>query len=155
MATLSAEPRRTQDRREASVSSMHADTCWQEFNNESDTDFSLPANVEWAESILATWKDRHSDQATVVPLVVAGEHVTQERTQRECYDPSRQDLVVARYRQANAHDIDRAVACAKADHDGWRSRTVAERRAVLINVAQELRERRGDLMGAALSLIHI
>ena len=136
---------------------MESDTRWQDFKNESDTDFSLPANVEWAQSILADWKDRHSEQATDIPLVVAGKRVTEERVQRECHDPSRPDVVVGRYLQANGDDIQRAVECAKADDDGWRSRSLSERRSVLIGVAQMIRERRGELMGAAvaLSLIHI
>ena len=130
---------------------MDADACWTEFKNESDTDFSLPKNVVWAESVLADWQNRHSDQAAVIPLTVAGEQVTGKRKQPECYDPSRPDLVVARYRQANADDVERAVACAKADDAGWRTQSVSERRKVLINVAQRIRERRGDLMGAAVA----
>ena len=151
MQTLSELPRRKQDRREDPVSPMRSDTRWQDFKNESDTDFSLPANVEWAQSILADWKDRHSDQATEIPLVVAGKRVSEERVQRESYDPSRPDVIVARYRQANADDIQRAVACAKADEDGWRSKSVSERRTVLIDVAQMIRARRGELMGAAVA----
>ena len=151
MQTLSEVPRRGQDRREDPVSPMKSDTCWQDFKNESDTDFSLPANVQWAQSILADWKDRHSEQATDIPLVVAGKRVSEERVQRESYDPSRPDVIVARYRQANADDIERAVACAKADEDGWRSKSVSERRTVLVGVAQMIRERRGELMGAAVA----
>lgn len=80
---------------------------------------------------------------------MAGAEVTDDRKQRECFDPSRPDLVVARYKQANADDVERAVGCAKADPDRWRSQSLSQRRAVLEKVAQVIRERRGDLMGAA------
>ena len=39
----------------------------------------------------------------------------------EAIDPSRPGVVIGRYRQANEEDIERAVACAKADEDGWRT----------------------------------
>ena len=39
----------------------------------------------------------------------------------EATDPSRPGVVIGRYRQANEEDIERAVACAKADEDGWRT----------------------------------
>lgn len=149
--TLSESARRSQDRNQPSVSPMNADSCWHDFKNESDTDFALPQNVAWAESVLADWKNRHSDQATVIPLVIAGEQVAEDRKERECYDPSRPDLVIAKYRQADAADIERAVACAKADEDGWRAKSVEDRRSVLVDVAQRIREHRGDLMGAAVA----
>ncbi len=151
MPTLSQSPRRNQDRREEPVSPMDSNTRWQEFKNESDTDFSMPENVQWARSILSKWKDRHSDQATDIPLVVAGQLVTEARIQKDSHDPSRPDVVVARYRQANGEDIHRAVMCAKSDRDGWRSRSVSDRRRVLTKVAQLIRERRGELMGAAVA----
>ena len=149
--TLSQSSRRQQDRHEDPVPPMDPKTCWQDFRNESDTDFSLPANVEWARSILSDWRVRHSDQATDIPLIVAGQRVTEDRIQKEKHDPSRPEVVVARYRQANGDDIQRAVACAKADEDRWRARSVSERQSVLIDVAQKIRERRGELMGAAVA----
>ena len=59
--------------------------------------------------------------------------------------------IVANYRQATADDVDRAVACAAADPDGWRRRTPRERTEILFRVADELAASRGDLMGAMLA----
>ena len=151
MESLSESSRRTQDRHSPSNSPMTAKTRWQDFINESDTDFALPLNSKWAEEIYARWQKRHSEAATEVPLVVAGEEVTGDRKQRECYDPSRPDLVVARYKQADADDVERAVECAKADPDDWRSKSASKRHAVLKKVAQAIRVHRGDLMGAAIA----
>jgi RHH-type proline utilization regulon transcriptional repressor/proline dehydrogenase/delta 1-pyrroline-5-carboxylate dehydrogenase len=59
--------------------------------------------------------------------------------------------VVGRYRQATDEDVARAVECAAADPDGWRTLTAAARFDQLGKVAEELRRSRGDLMGAALA----
>jgi len=58
---------------------------------------------------------------------------------------------VGRYAQATVEDIHRAVACAKSDDDGWRTRAQSERAEILLQVAGDLRRARGDLMGAALA----
>ena len=73
------------------------------------------------------------------------------RTVRECLDPSRPGVVVGRYRQAGAEDVARAVACAVADEDGWRTMLPEARFERLGHVAEELRRARGDLIGAALA----
>ena len=70
---------------------------------------------------------------------------------RDSLDPSRPGTVVARYRQATEADIDRAVDVARTDADGWRRRSIAERREILHRVADEFAAARGDLMGAMLA----
>ena len=152
LPTLGATPRRTQNRQLPPPPQSPAVTQgWQHFVNEPDTDFALPQNGEWAQQIIAKWKPLCSDHATQIPLVVAGEEILNARTVRECWDPSRPGVVVGRYRQATEADINRAVDCAAADADGWRSMSPRERSEVLGRVAQELRIARGDLMGAALA----
>ncbi len=73
------------------------------------------------------------------------------RTVPDCLDPSRPGVIVGRYRQASAEDVDRAVACAVADEDGWRTMTPQARFERLGHVADEFRKARGDLIGAALA----
>lgn len=148
---LSAEPRRKQDRRTEPGLTNPDQNDWQHFINEPDTDWSLPHHSEWAKGILKTWEPLHGPQATEIPLVIAGEEVTQVRTVRDCHDPSRPGTIVGRYRQATAEDINRAVQCAVQDEDGWRSMSASARQTVLKNVAQELRIARASLMGAALA----
>ncbi len=58
---------------------------------------------------------------------------------------------MGRYPQATEADIARAVECAAADPDGWRTLPVSERHALLSRVAQEIRKARAALMGAALA----
>lgn len=146
IATLSDAPRRTQDRRTERFERA-APANWMQFENEPDTDWSLPHHAEWAQRIVAAWQQRVTD----VPLVIAGEEVRDQRTVRNCSDPSRPGVVVGQYRQANSEDIARAVECAARDDDGWRTLAPRERQSALRRVAIELRRARADLMGAALA----
>ena len=151
LETLSDAPRRTQDRRKvgqaSGLSDVTGETHVLQFTNEPDTDWSLPHHAEWAQSIVAAWKDRIIE----VPLVIAGEECSDGRTSRDCLDPSGPGAVVGNYHQANAADIICAVECAARDDDGWRTMSPKARQQVMRNVAEELRRARGDLMGAALA----
>lgn len=149
--TVSAAPRRTQNRQLPPPPSAALARGWQHLVNEPDTDFALPHNSDWAKQLLARWEPRCGANAPDVPLVVAGEAVLDDRPVRECRDPSRPGCVVGRYRQATAGDIERAVRCAQADEDGWRTLPVDARFQQLGQVAEELRRARGDLLGAALA----
>ncbi len=151
IATASDAPRRTQDRNRPVAPVLPDDTPWQEFRNEPDTDFSLPHNTTWAEQIVARWQERCGERAVEIPLQIAGREVDGERPRGECRDPSRPGVIVGRYRRAIAEDIENAVACARADEDGWRAKSHDERAEVLRRAAHEIRAARGDLVGAALA----
>ena len=149
MDSVSDAPRRTQDRREPQPTPEIAH-AWGEYKGEPDTDFALPHNGEWAQQIVERWESRHSDQAYQIPLTIAGQTIDADRQQRDCRDPSRPDYIVGHYFQANAADIEAAVNCADDDPDGWRQKSATDRRVILSKVAQEIRNRRGDLIGAAM-----
>lgn len=148
---IETQSRRKQNRLEPLDEESAAAHLKNGFDNEPDTDFSLPENQRWAERIVAEWKDRSGDNAEDIPLVVAGAEITEDREVRECADPSRPGVVVGRYRQANAADIDAAVECARNDEDGWRSKTAAQRADALASAAMEFRRSRAELIGAAMA----
>ena len=147
---VSETPRRVQNRM-AETGDSPRPSSWSRFVNEPDTDFSLPVNREWAQGIIERWKPRHGDNRVEIPLVVDGRDIFRGRELEDCLDPSRPGRIVGRYRQANEEDVERAVACARNDPDGWRRKPAEERSQILAAVARELRRRRGDLMGAALA----
>jgi RHH-type proline utilization regulon transcriptional repressor/proline dehydrogenase/delta 1-pyrroline-5-carboxylate dehydrogenase len=167
MNTVASAPRRTQDRRSqldtptapgsaGGKSELSARTPGKaggclHFRNEPDTDWSLPHHGEWAKSIIERWKVKHSAQAIVVPLVIGGDEIHDGRQARDSHDPSRPGAVVARYRQANESDIDRAVDAARVDSGGWGKLSAAERRQTLNRAAHELQAARGELLGAMLA----
>ena len=151
MDELADTARRTQDRRRPPRPQAAQDLSLAGFRNEPDTDFSLPHNVEWARRIIERWQPRHGDLAADIPLVVAGREIRQGRELKECRDPSRPGTVVGHYREAARRDLHEALACARSDPAGWRGLTPERRSEILGEVAQTLRERRGELLGAAMA----
>ncbi|MFC5457529.1 proline dehydrogenase family protein [Prosthecobacter fluviatilis] len=152
ISTLSAEPRRTQDRRkeiraDQASPAAGAKSDFRAFTNEPDTDWALPHHAQWAQGIVASWERRLVE----VPLVIDGVEISAGREVRECRDPSRPGAVAGRHVQADSQDIVRAVECAARDEDGWRALSCHERQAVMAQVAREVRRARADLMGAALA----
>ena len=158
MDSVSHEPRRTQDRNRRAGTSPSpsgglknggedAPARVEEFRNEPDTDWSLPQNTAWAESLIANWQPRYGDRAATLPLV----KIIADRPTRESFDPSRPGFVVAHYHQATIIDIDHAVAAAREDASGWRRLSAIQRQEILHRVADELAAARGDLMGAMLA----
>jgi RHH-type proline utilization regulon transcriptional repressor/proline dehydrogenase/delta 1-pyrroline-5-carboxylate dehydrogenase len=144
-------PHRTQNRNTETFPE-HMGTYYEgEFNNEPDTDWALAANREWAGQIRRRWMISPEAGAVDIPLVVAGREIRDKRKTTACYDPSRlpQKVQVAAFRLADAEDIDAAVAAAVQDPDGWRRLTMDQRHAILSKVAMQLRNARGDLIGAA------
>ncbi len=144
-------PRRTQNRQLPTARVNAVARGWQNLHNEPDTDFALRQNGEWAQQIIAKWQPLHGDKAPQIPLVIGGKEIFEGRAVRECLDPSRPGHVVGKYRQAGEADVLQAVEIAAADPDGWRTMQVERRYEILGEVAQALREARGDLMGAALA----
>jgi RHH-type proline utilization regulon transcriptional repressor/proline dehydrogenase/delta 1-pyrroline-5-carboxylate dehydrogenase len=150
MDRISDQPRRTQNRTYASPQPPPPDH-WSSLRNEPDTDFSLAHNSEWAQSIIRTWQPRCQQHATLIALAVGGSDVEGEGAGYSSTDPSRPETIVARYSQASPRQIAMALACAKADRDGWRTLAPQDRYAVLRRVAQRIRQRRGDLIGSAMA----
>ncbi|MBA4020238.1 MAG: proline dehydrogenase [Pirellula sp.] len=145
---ISNQPRRTQDRTTETFDAPRAEMPWQALDNEADTDWALPQNGAWAEALVAQGSPASAD--SVIPAVVAGTE-RRELPTVPCLDPSRPEATTARFAQAGSAEVVEALACAKADADGWRGLSVDERNAILGRVAQELRRRRGLLMRAALA----
>jgi len=144
-------PNRIQDRNQE-VFPEKMGTCYEgEFNNEPDTDWSLAANRRWAQAIREKWQKTADDAPIQIPLVIGNEEILEDRDTRTILDPNQipAEITVAAYRLATVADADRAVAVAKADPDGWRQLSPAERHAVLARVAMEVRKDRGDLIGTA------
>lgn len=146
--SVSVKPRRQQDRNKLPDRPDVGDS-WQEFVNEPNTDWSLPQNSRWAQELLAVWRDRCNDNATSIPLWIAGREVTEAREVVDSVDPSRPEHVACRYPMATAEDVDAAIACARQDPHRWRSMSSEARCEILRDVAQLLRQRRGDLLAAA------
>ncbi|MCA9191772.1 MAG: proline dehydrogenase family protein [Planctomycetales bacterium] len=147
--SVSSSPRRSQNRL---LSPDQPATCthWSQLVNEPDTDFSLIANSNWAEEIVKQWLPRCDSQASEVLLSIAGQDIPGEGKLVESLDPSRPGVVVSRYRNASESQIRLAADVAHDDPGHWRKIACEERYSILRKVAQQLRLRRADLVGAAM-----
>jgi RHH-type proline utilization regulon transcriptional repressor/proline dehydrogenase/delta 1-pyrroline-5-carboxylate dehydrogenase len=114
------------------------------FSNEPDTDWSVPANREWIDAVVTTWRDRPPES---VPLQIAGDLI-KGATEMEARDRSRPDLIAYHHALADSAQVSRALDVAHAAQPAWASRPPAERRALLDQAATVLARRRGDLIGA-------
>ncbi|MEE4358771.1 MAG: proline dehydrogenase family protein, partial [Desulfococcaceae bacterium] len=148
MELVKKTPNRIQDRSREDNSRATGTFHDKEFVNEPDTDWAVPANRKWAENIRDRWMDREAEQ---VPAVIAGKEIFADRDTMECFDPNRfpEKIPTAVYALASAEDARKAVETARADPDGWRSKSQTERHEILSKVAAELRRARGDLLGCA------
>jgi RHH-type proline utilization regulon transcriptional repressor/proline dehydrogenase/delta 1-pyrroline-5-carboxylate dehydrogenase len=144
-------PHRKQNRLTESFATQTEPDFTSEFKNEPNTDWSLTANRKWAEGIRQKWKKCPESPSPDIPLVIAGEEIFKDHKIRDCRDPSQINAIVtvARFALGNVGDVDRAVAVAKGDPDGWRRKSIEERHRVFLKVAMEIRKARGDLIGAA------
>jgi RHH-type proline utilization regulon transcriptional repressor/proline dehydrogenase/delta 1-pyrroline-5-carboxylate dehydrogenase len=116
------------------------------FANEPDTDFSLPANQQWIAGLVERWR---AAEIPPIPLQIGGEWLSPNQKGRG-QDPSRPELGPAyRYAQAEPAHLEAALSAAVAAQTMWQNWTVAERKRLLIQAAEKLAERRGDLIGAA------
>ena len=114
------------------------------FANSPDTDFSLPANQAWANDILETWRAKALER--ILP-VIDGEPVSSGRVVATA-DPSDPSRVAYEWEQADAAQVEAAIASAATAADRWSATAEAERARILEQCAEELERRRGDLIGA-------
>ncbi|MDD2465354.1 MAG: proline dehydrogenase family protein [Desulfobulbus sp.] len=146
---LNAQPHRRQDRANESFSPNISPSITNYFTNEPDTDWSLAANRQWAEQIRHRWMKTPNEQPFDIPLVLGGKSIFHGRKTGQCEDPNQEGIIVARYAMASIEDARQALDTATQDADGWRVLSAHERHGVLAKVAMELRQSRGDLIGAA------
>lgn len=120
------------------------------FKNESDTDFSLRGNREWAEEILQKWKNIAKAGGFHAYPVIGAKSIKRERVV-EVIDKSQyhQGVVLGSYVEANKEDITLAIATARADVDGWSLLSISQREEIMFCVADEIRAARADLIGVA------
>ena len=139
---LNSAPNRKQNRSTESIEIQSG-----EFENEPDTDFSLPENREWAANIIRKWKDKPVDP---VPIQVAGNLITGEKLTGKGADPSRPGHQAYQFTQGTAEDVEAALDCAVKFQSSWRDQGVSGRAAILKKIAQQFANERGDTIGAML-----
>jgi RHH-type transcriptional regulator, proline utilization regulon repressor / proline dehydrogenase / delta 1-pyrroline-5-carboxylate dehydrogenase len=133
---VSSVSRRTQNR-----FNSYSSRCESSFVNEPDTDGSLVQNREWAKKIILDWKDKTFD---VIPLVINGNELVSQENRAKGIDPSRPHQIVYQYTLASKEQIDQALSIGKQI-------SVENPIKLLGKIAQKLREKRADLIGAMIA----
>ncbi|WP_304546474.1 bifunctional proline dehydrogenase/L-glutamate gamma-semialdehyde dehydrogenase [Sulfurimonas microaerophilic] len=150
MDTLESKPYRTQDRNQEQEK-KELDLKNYHFRNEADTDFVLPQNRKWAESIRDKWKNIGDNGGIDAYPVIAGVERNDQEDIHEVYDKSQyhEKKKVGSFTRATLGDMQLAVQTAKEDLDGWRELSQQQRQKILMDAAEEFRKARGDLIGIA------
>lgn len=146
---LQLEPYRKQDRN-LTIENLNIDVEDYVFENESDTDFTLIQNHRWAEKIRDKWKNISKDGPINVSAIIASQEV-QSDVVLEVIDKSQyhDNVILAHCTMATEIDLQRAIETAKEDADNWSTLELVDRTKILMNVANEFRKNRADLIGAA------
>lgn len=118
-----------------------------DFANESETDFNLPANIEWAKSIKEKFDKDPTHKVEDVALQVGARVVT--NTESTLFFDHNQPEAVPLYKLglASLEHIDEMLDIAAKSSGSWDSFSLAERAKVLSKVAALLRQNRGNLIG--------
>ncbi|MFT5835359.1 MAG: RHH-type proline utilization regulon transcriptional repressor/proline dehydrogenase [Sulfurimonas sp.] len=147
--SIDLSPYRIQNRNTQEFISAPEDEIY-EFKNEPDTDFALAQNISWAEAITKKWKNIGANGGYHVSSVIAGKalengNLVEVVDKSQCHE----NILVGSYKKADANDMKIAVEIAKEDIDGWRKTSINHRQKVLMNVANEFKKDRDDLIGVA------
>jgi RHH-type proline utilization regulon transcriptional repressor/proline dehydrogenase/delta 1-pyrroline-5-carboxylate dehydrogenase len=137
---VSEQPRRTQDRHTEQPVAHHP----QPFDNEPDTDWSLPANQAWIKAVTERWRQMPLEP---VPLQIGGACVHGPQYAAGI-DPSRPYQVAYRYTLADPVQVEQALDVAVEACKTWGALALEVRQGTLLEVAAELARRRGDLIGS-------
>ena len=140
--SVAETPRRTQNRQLPPIQA----TSELEFENEPDTDFSLPQNMEWARQVI---QQRHNYRHEAIPLVIGGNEIHHEKPEGLKYDVSHPQGPSYPFSLATLEDMDQALIFAKGHQSDWaKDECTMQRIACIKAFAQKMRERRSDLIAA-------
>ncbi|MEI8300465.1 MAG: bifunctional proline dehydrogenase/L-glutamate gamma-semialdehyde dehydrogenase [Chlamydiota bacterium] len=117
------------------------------FENEADTDFSLPANIKWASDILKTYENKKFDP---IPLVINGKEIY-EHLEGLGIDPSKPQETLYTYALATQQHIEETLTIAKASEASWNSQSVEHRCQIIAKFAHLLRVKRQHFIGVMIA----
>jgi len=154
---IEAKPFRTQDRNKLGVLSTESGVKNSElsspnskldiFQNEPDTNFDLKANRLWANGIRDKWKKTATDKPYHIPVQIGD---IERKTEKKLpfFDRSQnEEICVCEASTSNLEQVKQIISMAEQDKSNWRRTNLDERNLILHRVADNLANRRGDLIG--------
>lgn len=115
------------------------------FENEPDTDWALPQNVKWTETILRKWVNKEIE---IIPLVIGEKTIVSNLSTEKRNDPSNPGKELYRYTLAGEAELEIALKTANQAMESWNQKPLNERLHLIDQAAYQLRLHRDDLIGA-------
>lgn len=142
--TVSALPRRQQNRYEEPVK-CNLNSA---FQNDPDTDWSLPQNRKWAEGIVREWSQKRFNP---VPLIIGDKIILPNEHFGKGEDPSKPGQELYRYALASSEDVEEALSLAQKAQKNWSEKSFGERARILADAANCMRRHRSSLIGVMMA----
>lgn len=143
MEEVSQEPQRDQDRNTPYPDTYFVNRLIPHFDNEADTDWTLPANRSWMTQHMNQWQAGQWPFPQIIPITQLPNSPTTQKLKALEYH---QGTTPWQYELAEKEHIEDFINCSSA----WSITAFHERFEILRIAAQNMRERRSDLIGAAL-----
>ena len=134
---------RTQNRA-TEKSAINPQTFGFSYKSEADTDFSLPNNCEFAETVRQKWQNI---SGLTVPAVINGKEIAPADQNHPIKDHNTDDKIVGYFHGATVEEAREALTCA-SENNSWRDLPAQKRLEIIAKVVDNFKNRRGDLMGA-------
>lgn len=115
------------------------------FENEADTDWSLPHNCKWIQGVIREWSEKKFDS---IPLVIGGKEIAPGENHGTGKDPSVPGKELYTFALASLEDAEKALVTAEKAKQNWGKTSIAERSHLLAKVAKGMRQKRGELIAA-------
>ena len=113
------------------------------FENEPDTDFTLPSKRRWQKQII---KKYHDFKPEKIPLVIGGKEIYSEKTYKNT-SPSSPSKILYSYSLASLKQIEIAIKTAKENEPKWANTSLSKRKEIIEKAATLYRAKRADFVG--------
>jgi RHH-type proline utilization regulon transcriptional repressor/proline dehydrogenase/delta 1-pyrroline-5-carboxylate dehydrogenase len=107
----------------------------------------LPQNRKWADEIRKKWKKSEKDTPYKIPVQIADKQTESEKYLDYFDNGQEEKITVCRVGLATLENAKQMLDAADKDASGWRKTTLEQRNKILHQVADNLCNKRGDLIG--------
>lgn len=140
---IEAKSYRTQDRTKKAENKID----YVNFKNEPDTDFDLRQNRFWADGIRKQWEKTATDKPYQIPVQIGEKELTTTKKLKYFDRSQSEEICICEASVSNLEQVKEIVTIAETDASKWRATSLDERNRILHQVAENLCNDRGNLIG--------
>jgi RHH-type proline utilization regulon transcriptional repressor/proline dehydrogenase/delta 1-pyrroline-5-carboxylate dehydrogenase len=141
---ISDKPKRIQNR---NIILEKHNILQETFKNEPDTNFDLKPNRLWADEIRNNWKKNKNDNPYQIPIQIGDKNLTSNKLYKYFDRSQNEDICVCEGHLSNLEHVKEIIAIAETDSTNWKKTKLADRNRILQQVAENLSNNRGNLIG--------